>query len=81
MTLLTPGDLAERFHISEPQVLILCRENRWPHVRLSRKAIRFTPEQVEQIVGLHSKTPKPAAETRAVIEGQTARSAARRRSA
>lgn len=59
----------------------LRNEKQWPHVRFGRFDVRYTDEQVAQIVRLHSaaptvNTPAPAA---AALPGQTTRS--RRRAA
>lgn len=78
--LITDGELAEQFGIPVEKLHDLRKRNRWPFVRLGRFEIRFTPEQVEQIVALHSEAP--AVEVPQVkAPGQTARSAGRRRSA
>ena len=45
----------------------------WPHVALSRKNIRFEPDQVDQIIARYRKTGKR--EEVAGLPGQTARSA------
>lgn len=58
----------------------LRNEKKWPHVRFGRFDVRYTDEQVAQIVRMHSETAsKPTAAAAAVLPGQTTRS--RRRSA
>lgn len=76
--LLTPADLAELFGVSERKVMEWRRSHGWPFVRVGR-TYRFTPGQVEAIVAKHSQT-QPATQAPTRIPGQTARSAARRRS-
>lgn len=75
--LLTPAEVAERLRISEALVYELRKRHQWPCVLLGRKTIRFTEEQVEQIVARHATTPKAPAPTSA-IKGQTTASARRR---
>lgn len=68
--LITPAELADKIKdTSAERVVRLCRQHNWPHVRMGR-AIRFTPEQVEQIVAMQTVTPKAKPST----SGQTARS-------
>lgn len=76
---LTPGDLAELLHVPEAKVLEWRRVYNWPSLKVGRK-IRFTAEQVEQILAAHSGKPR-ADVTAVVVDGQTARSAGRKRSA
>lgn len=77
--LLTPADLGKVLRIPEAQVLDLRRKHDWPHVRLSRKSIRFTAEQVEQIVAQHSAAAPSKTPARVpAIPGQTKGSRARR---
>lgn len=78
--LLTPADVAERMKLTEAQVLTFRRKHNWPCVPLSRKTIRFTEEQVAEIVEKHSAAPTPAPEIPAAFAGQT-RGSRRRRSA
>lgn len=62
--LLTPADLAEQLRITERQVLDLRRAHSWPCVRLSRKSIRFTADQADEIVRRHvTEAPAVAADT------------------
>lgn len=78
-TLLTPAQLGERLHLSEDQVLRLRRIHNWPCVQFNRKSVRFTEEQVAQIIDRHAADPKPAEEiSLPAIAGQTKRSARRR---
>ena len=74
--LLTPQDLAEVLGVKVEKVMEWRRQFDWPHVRIGRQ-FRWTPAQVEQIVARHAVTPTHLA----AASGQTARSAARRRSA
>jgi hypothetical protein len=78
--LLTPADLADRLRLTEHQLHELRRKHSWPCVRFSHKAIRFTPEQAEQIVAQHTDTTGPEPVAPVAIEGQT-KASMRRRSA
>lgn len=77
--LLTPADLAERLRVTEHQLHELRRKHSWPCVRFSPKVIRFTPEQVEQIIERHTVAEPTPTSPPPLIPGQTARSAARNR--
>jgi hypothetical protein len=82
VNLVTDAELAEKFRITVERLHTLRRRNHWPFVQLGRFDIRFTEQQVEQIVALHSEAPAKVAPTRVpAVTGQTASSAARRRSA
>lgn len=72
-TLLSDAGLAEVFDIPERTVSDWRRRYGWPHVLVGR-AVRYTPEHVEQILRQHQVTPanKPKA-----LPGQTRRSASR----
>lgn len=72
--LLTPAEVAKRLRITPKKVMELRRVNGWPYVKLGR-SIRFTPQQVEQIIGKQSVTP--SASTADALPGQTAASARR----
>jgi len=79
MSLTTEAQLAEEFGLTEEKVADLRRKHHWPHVRLGRFDIRYTDDQVADIVRLHTEqivTPSPPV---VAVAGQTARSAARRR--
>lgn len=73
--LLSPADLAEALGLTEQRVMDLRRHYRWPHVRLGR-TIRFTPEQVEQIIASHSRESEASPVD---LSGRTARSTSNRR--
>ena len=77
----TDRELADEFGISVEKLHDLRRRHHWPCVKLGRYAIRFTEEQVAQIVSQHSETPTKRQATTTAVTGQTARSATRRRSA
>ena len=80
MNLTTETQLAEQFGISEEKLADLRRKHRWPHVRLGRFEVRYTDEQVADIVRLHTEVvATPPSPDLPRISGQTARSAARRR--
>jgi len=56
--LLTPDALGETLGgLTGDDVLRLAKRHGWPHVRFSPKAVRFRPEDVEEIVALHLVTP------------------------
>lgn len=78
MNLTRDTDLADQFGITVAKLHELRKRNGWPHVRLGRFDIRFTDQQVEQIVAAQSVEP---VKSRADDAGLTQRSAARRRSA
>lgn len=81
--LITDVQLAEQFGISVEELEKLRLYHHWPHVKLGRKHVRFTPAQVEAIVRQHSidddSRQKPSLGTAVRIDGQTRRSAARAR--
>lgn len=80
--LITDTELADRFGIEVKKLHELRKAKGWPCVRLGRFAIRFTTEQVEQIVALHTEAPAKATPRQVpAVAGQTKASAARRRSA
>ena len=80
-TLLTPAQLGERLNLTEDQVLRLRRIHKWPCVAFNRKSVRFTEEQVAQIIERHAADPQPEPEiSLPAIAGQT-RASRRRRSA
>lgn len=86
MNLISDAELAERFGITVAKLHELRKRHHWPHVKLGRFEVRFTEDQVEQIVDRHAVTPAapvPFAEAVAgtSLAGQTKRSASRRRSA
>lgn len=85
MDLTTDTQLAEQFGISLEKLHELRKRHHWPHVRLGRFGFRFTDEQIRQIVAQHSAEAPgksgPAVQPSVKVAGQTARSAARRRSA
>lgn len=75
--LVTDEQLAADFGITVEALHVLRRRHNWPCVKLGRFVIRFTPEQVTQIVGMQTQKPAKAAKKTATIPGQTARSASR----
>lgn len=78
--LTTDAELAEHFGIDLEKLHILRRRHGWPCVKLGRFDVRFTDEQVAEIVRKMT-VESTAAETAPSVPGQTARSASRRRSA
>lgn len=82
MSLRTEADVAAEFGLSVEKVAELRKRKGWPHVRLTRFDVRYTDEQVAAIVAMNSVTaPKEPPAKKVSASGQTARSAARRRSA
>lgn len=81
--LLSPVELASLMKLSTEQVITFTREKDWPHVRFTNKSIRFTPEQVDQIIAAHTVTPdakpeqRPAGTVSPLRLTQTKRSRAR----
>jgi hypothetical protein len=76
MSDLTAADVAEELGIPEWQVKKLTVANGWPHLRYSRKTVRYTPEHIEQIKAIQET--KPATPPVVGIAGQTSRSRAAR---
>lgn len=81
MNLTTEADLAAGWGLPTDKVAALRRKHHWPHVRLGRFDIRYTDDQVADIVRLHSERVATPSSPDLKVTGQTARSAARRRSA
>jgi hypothetical protein len=75
--LTTDVDLAADFDITVEELHRLRKKHGWPFVPFGRFKIRFTDEQIEQIVATQSVVP----EAKEPAAGLTARSASRRRSA
>lgn len=76
--LLTPGDVGARLGLDAQTILRMRREYGWPSVKLGRR-VRFTEEHVAAIIASHTSKPEPDEKPVALVPGQTARSAARRR--
>lgn len=47
--LLTPDDLATYFRVPRSAVLAKVRDGDWPHIRINKNNIRFTPSHLEEI--------------------------------
>jgi hypothetical protein len=77
MNLTSADDLAAQFGVTVEKLHDLRKRYHWPHVRLGRFNIKFTDEQVAEIVAMQSRTPAKAQSSKAA--GQTSRSAARGR--
>ena len=78
--LLTEEDLAAKLRLPAEDIPVLRVRYSWPHVKLTRKTVRFTPDQVEAIIKQHSRggvAPSPRAEQPVALPGQTRRSASR----
>lgn len=75
-TLITDDALAADFGITVDALHKLRLRYGWPCVRLGRKAVRFTPAQVEDIVAMQTEAAAKATPAVAVA-GQTRRSARR----
>lgn len=74
MRLVREADLAAEWDISLAQFRLLRRRHRWAHVEFSRQDIRYTDEQIAQIV--RDMTARSAAKAE-VAAGLTSRSARR----
>ncbi|MEH3033323.1 MAG: helix-turn-helix domain-containing protein [Aeromicrobium erythreum] len=82
-TLLSPEEVAARLKLDDngpeigaQRVLRMARRKGWPCVRLSGKLIRFSEDDVEEIIRRHRSTVK-AEEQVVGLPGQTAASRAR----
>ena len=75
MNLTTEADLAAMFEITPEKAAELRKRKGWPHVRVTRFDVRYTAEQIEQIVAAMSVTP--SREVEVAKSGLTGRSAAR----
>jgi hypothetical protein len=72
------ADLAAEWGMEEDELHRRRRSNGWPCVRFSRFDVRFTDEQIAQIVAQHTERPDVNAGRHLVtVTGQTARSARR----
>lgn len=69
------ADLADEWQMGHEQFRLLRRRHGWSHVRFSRQDIRYTDEQVVQIV--RDLTTRDDAKPRQSATGQTERSARR----
>ncbi len=76
LNLTREADLAERWEVSIEQFRLLRRRHRWAHVEFSRQDIRYTNEQIEQIVR-DMTTRSDAKRSDAMTSSLTSRSAAR----
>lgn len=77
MNLTTDTDLAARFGLPLERFHEMRRRKGWPCVRFGRFDIRFTDEQIAQIIHVQSESkPKPAP---VEVDGQTSRSKAARK--
>ena len=75
MKLITDVQLADDFGIEVEELHRLRARHHWPFVRFGRYEIRFTEEQVAEIV--ESRTVRSGASTAPPSNGLTERSAAR----
>lgn len=65
----THADLAERLNMPLSTVVELRTREGWPHVRIGR-TVRFTDEQIDEIVASHIVIKKDGAGEKPVFEGQ-----------
>ena len=70
----THADLAARLSLPLSTVVELRKKEKWPHERFGR-AVRFTDEQIEQIIATHTTVDETKAPD--MFAGQTKRSARR----
>ena len=47
--LLTPDDLASYFRVPRSAVLAKVRDGHWPHIRINKNNVRFTPSHLQAI--------------------------------
>ena len=47
--LLTPDDLADYFRVPRSAVLAKVRDVKWPHIRINKNNVRFTPSHLQAI--------------------------------
>ena len=59
MKLTSAADLAAEWDMPVDELKRRARRYGWPVVRLSRTDWRFTEQQIEQIVAMQSRAPKP----------------------
>ena len=71
------ADLADLLNLPLSTTIELRKREQWPHMRFGRK-VRFTDEQVDQILAQHASVD--AAKAPPIFAGQTPRSARRRAS-
>lgn len=76
MKLVTEEQLAEDFGITVEKAAELRRKHQWPHLRLGRSEIRYTPDQVAAIIAMHTVRPREPEGPRG-LPGQTPLSAKR----
>ena len=77
MRLLTEEELAQDFGLPVHTIRRYRRSRGWPHVRLNRLEVRFTEQQVEQIVRMQSEAQTKPTQQGKKLPGQTDLSAAR----
>lgn len=75
----THADLAKMLKLPLATTVELRKRENWPHHRFGRH-VRFTPDQVAEIVATHAVKAESASEEPAVLGGVTKRSASRRAS-
>lgn len=75
MKLTTDTQLAEQFGLTVDKLHDLRKRHGWPHVRLSRFDVRFTDEQIQQIVA--SRSVAATKTFKGLAAGLTSRSARR----
>lgn len=76
-TLLTPEQVAEQFGITVAEVHKYRLKKQWPYVKFGRNEVRFSPEQIEQIVAMQTVAVAEQSRRPVSIPGQTSRSQAR----
>jgi len=74
--LVTEDDLAAILGMDAETVAEKRRREKWEHVRMGRFTVRYTDEQVRQIVEQHTVRPKSSGSAAVTVPGQTPRSAA-----
>lgn len=57
----TPREVGDVLQVTTEFVYDQCRARRWPHLRVGSKFVRFTDEQIDQILELITMETKPPA--------------------
>lgn len=55
--LMTPEQLAERLGVSLRMVREMYYTDKWPHLRLNKRTVRFTDAHFEQIIAMSERRP------------------------
>lgn len=72
----TVAEMAESLGVTERKIVAWAKRYNWPHERFGRE-LRFTDEQVRDILAKHGHRSSATTDAKPLITGQTARSARR----